>query len=102
MQEITEETANELIDQFSKANNQMAIAGQEFEKLAENISKMAMQLLIQNHAYIVRKFLRSSFLTKWYWKKKMDKSQKSIDEFTLINSQTNKTHNHDQTNISNS
>ncbi len=91
MEKLTEETANALIEQISMANAKMEIAVDDFAQLHKSISNLALLRFLDTYAVNLKKFINASFVTRWYWEKKMNKSAKAVDEFAyLLDSLNNK------------
>ena len=76
---ITEDTAQDLIDAFQKCNESL----DEFENVWQrNYGVLVDEIKLkcaEKLMFYTDKYAQATFVTRWYWKRKMEKFVKGID-----------------------
>ena len=82
IERITEETARKL-EECSRAANEFC---EKFEELCKNATKSLVNVCIERMFYYAEKCTNATFITRWYWKRRLVNLVKAIreieDQFT--------------------
>ena len=87
IQPISEETANELFNAIKRANEMAIIQNEQMQILMNRVNKHCIfvaQTKSLNCVYLLfiyeNKLEKATFITRWYWKKKINKTEKRLEE----------------------
>lgn len=81
---ITEKAAQELADAFEKANACMAEFNRTFSELCPKISRLIQAEFAKSLVALAEKYASASFLTRWYYKRKIVILVKEIPWFESL------------------
>ena len=78
MTQFTEEFTKELSKPLSKSENAATEFGKSFKNIYDSSFKIKILNLTTKNADYQLKIARSKFLTRWYWRLKLTKTQKRL------------------------
>lgn len=77
---LSEEVLQSLADTLEKANKVQQEFNEQLPILTDRIFRMVEDEMAAKMLIAARRFAEASFLTRWYWKRKVEKSQKALEE----------------------
>ena len=84
---ISEQTANELFDVIKRAHHMAVISNDSINKSIESLRKhyerIALYESLRQTYFIIiysEKINKAMFLTRWYWKKKLNKAEIKLNK----------------------
>ena len=77
---LSEEMAQQLADAIEKANNVQQELNDQLPALTDTIFRMVEDELAAKMLINAKRFVNASFLTRWYWKRKAEKSRVALEE----------------------
>lgn len=78
--QISQETADELIDALGKFNESIAESHEMFEKFNQVINQEMARQVVDKFLGYVEKYTCATFITRWYWKRKAFKMAQTVKE----------------------
>ena len=82
---LQEETANQLVQAFQAANEALLNYGNQMKQAVNSCYKLALITAQSRALTYLEKVLKSTWVTRWYWRKKYKKAQKELDALIAIN-----------------
>lgn len=76
---ISENMAQELCDAFSRMNEALEDLGSACERTYGVITEIVKEKCAEKLIFYADKYAHATFITRWYWKRKMKKFIKGID-----------------------
>lgn len=77
--QLSEDVAQELAESFERANEADRELTEQLPGLMESILQQVEMEVGENHLKNVERYVKASFFTKWYWKRKADKSKTELE-----------------------
>ena len=77
---LSEEIAQQLADAIDEANNAQAELDAQLPMFTDRIFTMVENRLLEKVLMNSRRFADASFLTRWYWKWKLEKSRSAFEQ----------------------
>ena len=88
---MAEETAQALIDAFARCNNATQEFHDRMSKLFALAKQEAVKCFIEKTLTYSEKYTQATFLTRWYWLRKMKNLAKAIKEIEHLFNEENGT-----------
>lgn len=76
---LSEDVAQELAESIERANEAYRELTEQLPELTESIFQQVEMAVGEKHLKNVERYVKSSFLSKWYWKRKVDKSKTELE-----------------------
>lgn len=77
---LSEEAAKQLADAIERANKAQQELNDQLPVWTDCIFRMVEDELAAKMLIAVEHFAKASFLTRWYWKRKVEKSRTALEE----------------------
>ena len=84
MNDISEDTANQLVKAFEVATERMKEFDSQMKQATNAAYKLALAVAASHVAKYLEKVLKSTWVTRWYWKRKYHKAMNVL--YSLISS----------------
>ena len=80
--EISEQTAEELASAFEAVSKSMEDNAEIYERILGNLKQEVRWTLSKKFVELAIHFANATFLTRWYWRRKIKKFIQGLDEIT--------------------
>lgn len=77
--QLSEDEAQELAEAIERSNEAFHDLTERLPELMESICQQVEMAVGEKHLKNVERYVKSSFLSKWYWKRKVDKSKTELE-----------------------
>ena len=77
--EISEEMANQLVQAFEAATESMKTLDSQMKQAVNATYKLALTIATNHALTYLEKVLKSTRITRWYWKRKYKKAMDALD-----------------------
>lgn len=83
-----EQIANDFAKSFVESFSELCVASEQLAKAAQccsqHIRTLAVSAIVRKMERLVHKHEQASFITRWYWKRRIKKLVSAIDELEMI------------------
>lgn len=80
--EFSEQTAEELASAFEAVSKSMEDNAEIYERILGNLKQEVRWTLSEKFVELAIHFANATFLTRWYWRRKIKKFIQGLDEIT--------------------
>lgn len=84
MNNISEDTANQLMKAFEVATEAMKEFDSQMKQATNSAYKLALSIAASRAANYLEKVLKSTWITRWYWKRKYHKAMDALDSLIAV------------------
>lgn len=81
---ISEDTANELITAFEDLSKSLDDTMCSMSKAVKTVMSDCIMVATEKTYHYAEKYCNATFITKWYWKRKMKNSTRALKEIAEI------------------
>lgn len=81
-EELSEQTAEELASAFEAFSKSMEDNAEIYERILGNLKQEVRWTLSERFVELAIHFANATFLTRWYWRRKIKKFIQGLDEIT--------------------
>ena len=84
MNNISEDTASQLMKSFEVATEAMKEFDSQMKQATNSAYKLALSIAASRAANYLEKVLKSTWITRWYWKRKYHKAMDALDSLIAV------------------